>query len=113
VVSNAFIPNTPVNIMKSQGLFSAIRNRISFEILDSNTVMNELGNMIHHSHFDFALFSWVGFLAMFIIYNTDDSFQTSSSKMRQFQEFSVVERRVNLCIWVLIYILFRNVDIVL
>jgi len=105
-----FFINSPVNLIKSQALFSTIRNRLSFEILDPNNLFNEADHILYHPHFDLFVFTSLCFLgAAAIFYMIDENLSVSTKKLRNVQEYTSVEHRINIFIWTLLFIMFKDV----
>jgi len=66
--------------------------------------------MLYHPHLDLFVASGVGFLVFSIVYYLDTNNRTIVMKMRNIQEFTTVERNINILVWALIYMMFRGVD---
>ena len=95
-------------IMSSRAIFSSLQRRLSYEILDSDSVI-ELFERVQtrHSVDTFLLFS-LGVSIVSLFY-----WNSSSLPIRKWSEYSTIERRVNTFILVFMWIMTKNVEHVL
>jgi hypothetical protein len=110
VLGYAFSNNSPVSLLKTHALYSSIRNRIAIETLDSASIFNQVDHILDHPHIDFFVVSSFGFLVFALIYNLNDRDRISIIKLRQFHEYSSIEKHINIFMCSILYILFKSVD---